>query len=115
MGLARGQVWKTDFGEPRGSAPAYVRPAVVISADKFNAASLRTVTVVAITSTTQLAHMPGNVLIPAGSGGLSLDSVANVTQVDTLDRNDLITHLGDLPDWLMAQLDAGLRKALALP
>lgn len=115
MAIARGQVWRADFGQPRGSAPAYVRPAVVVSADEFNRATLRTVTVVAVTSTLQLAKLPGNVLLSAGEAGLDADSVANVTQVDTLDRDDLVTHLGDLSAWLMAKIDDGLRKALALP
>lgn len=115
MAIARGQVWRSDFGQPRGSAPAYVRPAVVISADEYTRATLQTVTVVAVTTNLRLAALPGNVSIAAGEAGLTEDSVVNVTQVDTLDKDDLVTHLGDLPAWLMAKIDDGLRKALALP
>jgi mRNA interferase MazF len=114
MALARGQVWRADFGQPRGSTPAYVRPAVVVSADEFNRAALQTVTVVAVTSTVRLASLPGNVLIPAGEAGLDAASVANITQIDTLDRDDLVVHLGDLPAWLLAKIDDGIRKTLAL-
>ena len=34
--VARGEVWWIDFGEPVGSEPAYLRPALVVSSDRFN-------------------------------------------------------------------------------
>jgi mRNA-degrading endonuclease toxin of MazEF toxin-antitoxin module len=46
--------------------------------------------------------------------GVEVDSVVNVTQVATLDRDALEQPIGVLPDWLMAQVDAGLERALAL-
>jgi mRNA-degrading endonuclease toxin of MazEF toxin-antitoxin module len=46
--------------------------------------------------------------------GLRSDSVVNVTQLATIDRKTLEEHVTTLPDWLMAQVDAGLRRALAL-
>jgi mRNA interferase MazF len=114
VGVERGQVWKVDLGIPRGSSPALVRPGVVVSADEYNRSAIRTVTVAAITSNMRLASSPGNVLLPANTCGLAIDSVANVTQLATPDRSDLLEHLGTLPAWLMAQVDAGLHKALAL-
>ena len=42
------------------------------------------------------------------------DSVANVTQVATVDRADLGEPLGKLEAALIQQLDAGLRRALGL-
>lgn len=86
-----------------------------MSADEYNRSAIRTVTVVAVTSNLRLAASPGNVLLPANTCGLDVDSVANVTQLATPDRSDLLEHLGTLPAWLMAHVDAGLRTALALP
>jgi mRNA-degrading endonuclease toxin of MazEF toxin-antitoxin module len=40
--------------------------------------------------------------------------VVNVTQVATVDRSALEERIGALPDWLMTQVDAGLRRALGL-
>lgn len=99
---------------PRGSAPALRRPVLVISADQYNRSTLRTVTVVVLTTTLRLAMLPGNVTIPADLGLLSEDSVVNVTQLATIDRRVLEEQVGQLPDWLLAQVDAGLQRALGL-
>lgn len=112
--IARGEVWWADLGLPRGSAPALRRPVLVISDDRYNASRLQTVTVVVLTSTTRLAALPGNLAVPADLSGLDRDSVVNVTQVATVDRNALEERAGQLPAWAMTQVDDGLRRALAL-
>ena len=112
--VARGEVWWADLGPRRGSAPAWRRPVVVISADAFNRSRIRTVTVVAITSNLRLAAAPGNVALAAASVGLDRDSVINVSQVVTLDKSDLTDRVGHLDQLKMEMVDAGLRLALGL-
>jgi mRNA interferase MazF len=112
--IARGELWWADLGLPRGSAPALRRPVLIVSADQYNRSRLRTVTVVVLTTTTQLAALPGNVSVPSDVSGLPSHSVVNVTQVATIDRATLEERIGLLPDWLLAQVDAGLRRALGL-
>ena len=87
---------------------------LVVSADSFNRSSIKTVTVVAITSNVRLAGAPGNVALAAGSAGLDRDSVVNVSQVVTLDKNDLGKRAGTLDRLKMDQVDLGLRLALGL-
>jgi mRNA interferase MazF len=113
--IARGQLWWADLGLPRGSAPGLRRPVLVVSADQYTRSTLRTVTVVVVTSTTRLATLPGNVMLPADVGLLVEDSVINVTQIATVDRLALEELIGQVPDWLLAQVDAGLQRALGLP
>ncbi len=112
--IRRGEIWWADFGLPRGSAPALRRPALVVSADAYNASSLRTVLVVALTSNLRLRALPGNVLVSAEHSGLPQDTTVNVTQVATLDREALEERVGMLPRWLLAQVDAGLGRAFGL-
>jgi mRNA interferase MazF len=112
--ITRGEIWWADLGLPRGSAPALRRPVVILSADPYNRSRLQTVTVAVITNTAQLAALPGNVAIPADLGILPTDSVINVTQIATVDRQTLDERIGALPDWLLTQLDAGLQRALGL-
>ncbi|HEX5851889.1 MAG TPA: type II toxin-antitoxin system PemK/MazF family toxin [Solirubrobacteraceae bacterium] len=112
--MVRGELWWADLGLPRGSAPALRRPVLVISADQYNRSNLDTVTVAVVTSKLQLAALPGNVAIPADASSLEADSVVNVTQIATIDRVAIEERIGALPDWLMAQIDAGLTRALAL-
>lgn len=112
--IARGEVWWADLGLPRGSAPALRRPVLIISADQYNRSRLQTVTVAIITTTRKLAELPGNVIIPADVSGLTEDSVLNVTQIATIDRGALEEKIGAVSDWLLAQIDAGLTRALGL-
>jgi len=85
---------------------------VVVSSDPFNRSAIRTVTVVPLTTNLRLARAPGNVLVQEGTAGLDRDSVANVSQIVTVDRSELRERLGTLPQQLLAQLDNGLRLAL---
>jgi mRNA interferase MazF len=113
--IARGSIWWADLGLPRGSAPALRRPVLIVSDDRFNASKLRTVTVVTLTTNRRLAAIPGNVTIPADVSGLAEESVANVTQLATVDRGVLDGDaVGGLPAWLMSKVDDGLRVALGL-
>jgi mRNA interferase MazF len=113
--MRRGELWWADLGVPRGSAPALRRPVLIVSADAYNRSKLQTVTVAVLTTNRSLARLPGNVAIPADVAGLETDSVVNVTQLATIDRATLEERLGGLPDWLMAQVESGLARALDLP
>lgn len=70
--------------------------------------------VVIITSNTQLAEAPGNVLLSREVSGLSKDSVANVSQILTVDKTFLTERIGALPDYLQEEVDEGLRMVLYL-
>jgi predicted deacylase/mRNA-degrading endonuclease toxin of MazEF toxin-antitoxin module len=82
---------------PEGSAPGFRRPVVVVQGDAFNRSALRTALCVPLTSNLRWAEAPGNVLLTARSSGLPRDSVANVSQLVTLDRSVLVERVGKLP------------------
>jgi mRNA interferase MazF len=113
--VRRGEVWWADLEEPRGSGPGHRRPVLVVQDDAFNRSRLATTLVVSLTSNLRLVEAPGNVLLPARASGLPKDSVANVTQLLTLDEDFLTERAGKLPPPLMARIDAGLKLVLALP
>jgi mRNA interferase MazF len=112
--IRRGSICWADLGEPQGSRPAKRRPVLVVQADPFNASRLNTAIAAVIASSTRLAALPGNVFVPAGSGGLPKDSVVNVTALVTLDKADLDEETGQLPASLMRDVDRGLRRVLGL-
>ena len=114
MVVLRGQIWWADLGEPRGSSPGYMRPVIIVQADNFNKTKLNTVIVAIITRNLRLAQMPGNVAVSSRVSGLESDSVINITQLITLDRTDLLEHLGTLPENKMDQVSEGLALVLAL-
>jgi len=112
--VQRREVWWADLEEPRGSEPGFRRPVLVVQADAFNRSRLRTVLGLVLTSNPRLLDAPGNVLLPAKSTGLPKDSVANVTQIVTLDEDYLSERTGRIPPRLMAHVDAGLKLVLDL-
>jgi mRNA interferase MazF len=69
---------------------------------------------VVLTSNLHLVDAPGNVLMPAKATGLPKDSVANVSQVITIDRDFLTEKSGRLRGQLLKDVDSGLRLVLAL-
>ena len=112
--MQRGEIWWATLSEPTGSEPGYSRPVLVIQDDAFNRSRIQTVIVVAITKNVELAKAPGNVLLPRKSTGLPYESLANVSQVITVDKSFLSERVGSLPDDLQEQVDAGLRLVLYL-
>jgi mRNA interferase MazF len=112
--IGRGGIYWADLGEASGSTPAKRRPVLVIQSRPFNASRLSTTVAAVITSNTRLAGMPGNVFVPAAATGLPQDSVVNVTALVTLNKADLGSQAGHVPDALMDDVDRGLRRVLAL-
>ena len=110
----RGSICWVDPGEAPGSRPAKRRPVLVIQSDPFNISRLNTTIAAVITSNTSLAAMPGNVFLPATVSGLPKDSVVNVTALVTLNKTDLETPVGHLPEALMDDVNRGLRRVLGL-
>jgi len=112
--MERGEVWWARLPDPIASEPGFRRPVLVIQSNTFNRSRIRTIIAVVLTSNLRLAEAPGNVLIPASEAGLPKDSVANVSQVITIDRAFLAEKCGKVPSSLMRMVDEGLRLALSL-
>jgi mRNA interferase MazF len=58
--------------------------------------------------------MPGNVFMPAAVSGLPKDSVIDATALVTLNKTDLESPAGHLPESLMNDVSRGLRRVLGL-
>ena len=114
MVVQRGEVWWADLGEPAGSGPGFRRPLLIVQDDAFNRSRIDTTIAVVLTSNLRLLDAPGNVLVPKRVSGLPKDSVANVSQVVTLDRRDLTERAGRVPGDVLAAVGAGLRLVLSL-
>ena len=115
--MKRGEMYWADLVPRSGAEQTGRRPVIVVSHDGFNQIpTWRSVIVVPIsTSTTQAQRGPTAVPLPAGAGGLAKASTALCHQVTTLDRSKLTQRLGQLPDDLLRQVEAGLRAALGMP
>jgi mRNA interferase MazF len=87
---------------------------LVVQSNDFNESAIRTSICAAITSNMRLANAPGNVRITRRVSGLPHDSVINVSQLITLDKQILTENVGRLPAQSMRDVEAGIKLVLAL-
>ena len=112
--MNRGQIWWAELPEPTASEPGYRRPVIIIQADEFNRSRIDTTIVVTITSNLHLAAAPGNFKMPKSKTGLNRESVANVSQIITIDKQFLRQKVSQLDNLTMQQVDEGISLALGL-
>lgn len=112
--MRRGEVWWAELPEPVASEPGYRRPVLIVQSDDFNRSRIRTVIAVVLTTNLRLAGAPGNVPVSKEDTTLSGDSVANVSQIITLDRTFLTERVSRVSDRIMMSVEEGLRTVLAL-
>ena len=96
MVIAHGHIYWANLHDPIGSGPGFRRPVLIVQGDALNRSRLRTVVCVPLTSNLRWAEAPGNVMLSAKATGLPKDSVANASQLVTLDRTLLIEEVGKL-------------------
>ena len=112
--IRRRQIWWVDLADPRGSAPGFLHPALVLQRDEVNASRISTVVVCVLTSNVALAAAPGNMLLPKRATKLPRDSVANASQIATVDKDDLLECVGTLSARHMQEVERGLAWFLGL-
>lgn len=96
MVISQGEVWWAELPPPRKSAPGFRRPVLIVQSDSFNRSRIATVVCVPLTSNVKWALMPGNVHLAARATGLPKNSVANVSQLLTIDKTILTERVGRL-------------------
>ena len=115
--MRRGAIHLVNLEPARSGEANKRRPAIIVSNDGANVVAERTgmgiVTVVPVTSNITRVY-PFQVLLPAGSTGLELDSKAQAEQVRSISVERLGPVLGEVPQDLMSELDEALRLHLAL-
>jgi mRNA interferase MazF len=85
---------------------------VVVQGNSFNRSRIGTVVCVPLTSNLRWAEAPGNVVLPARATKLSKDSVANVSQLVTLDRSALDEHVVKLSPRRVEMILSGIDVVL---
>ena len=114
MVIQRGDIWWATLRPSTGSEPGYRRPVLIVQSDDFNNSRINTVVVAILTSNLRLQVAPGNVFLAKRSTKLPKDSVANVSQVVTLDKSFLTERISRVSIDKMKHVDDGLRLVLNL-
>jgi mRNA interferase MazF len=112
MVINQGDVYWLHLREPSGSEPGYKHPHMVVQNNLFNRSQIGTVLVCALTSNLKRASAPGNVLFAQGEANLPKPSVANVSQLLTVDKSQLGEYIGTLSAKRVRQVLDGIKLLL---
>ena len=107
--INQGDIYWVQLEEPNGTAVGYRHPHVVIQDDVITRSRIDTVVVCGMTSNRKRASEPGNVLLEAGEGKLSKQSVIVVSQISVVDKAQLGEYIGSLSKERIGQIRAGMR------
>lgn len=113
MEIRQGDIYWIDLGMPGGSGPGYKHPHIVVQNNVFNRSRINTVVVCSVTSNLNIASAPGNVILKKGDGGLKKDSVANISQIITVDKSDLNEKIGRLSQLTVNRIIEGIRLLIS--
>jgi mRNA interferase MazF len=110
----RGDIYWANLAPRSGSEQSGRRPVIIISHDAFNQTpGWRSIIVVPVsTSAGQKRRGPTVVALPAGTNGLSHNSIALCHQITTLDRAKLNDKAGVVPEELLTQIEQALLAAV---
>lgn len=109
-----GELWWASLPDPIGSGPGFRRPVLIVRSNEFNANAIGTVICAVISSNLRLERAPGNVRIRARTSGLSRDSIVNVSQLITVDKQLLAERIGRLAPNVLRDVELGIRLVLAV-
>ena len=109
--MKRGDVYMAGLDPVIGSEQGGYRPVVII---QNNTGNLHAPTVVAVpvTSSTGKPARPTHAPLPAGEGGLWLDSIALCEQVRTLEKARLTRRLGAVSREALRAIERALQVSL---
>ena len=112
--MLRGEIWWAALPAPSASDPGYRRPLLIIQSNDFNRSRINTVIAAVINSNLRLSGAPGNVLLSKKDSNLPKKSVANVSQLITVDKSFLTEKVGKLNPDKFKDVEAGIRLVLSL-
>lgn len=112
LSIKRGDVFFADLGEGVGSEQSGEHPVVVIQNNIGNYHSPNVI-IASITSKTNKKRLPTHVFLPAGNGGLPLNSTVLLEDIKTISKTRLQKRLGTFAPDVMAKIDHCIMVSLA--
>lgn len=109
---SRGEVWQVDLRPVRGREQDGLRPAMVLSVNKFNHGPAELVIVLPITSRDK--RIPTHVKIRKHESGLDQDSFIKCEDIRSISRERLVRYRGDVTDQQIEQAEQIVRLLLGL-
>jgi mRNA interferase MazF len=111
--VKRGDVFLVDLNPVVGTEQAGIRPALVVQTDRANVASPHTI-IIPFTARIREAKLPSHVRVPAGTGGLTEQSVLLCEQIRVIDKRRLVRRTGHIEEEDLRRVDIALKLILGL-
>jgi len=105
----RGEIYLVNFNPARGSEQKGIRPALIIQNETGNKYASTTI-VASITTTIKM--YPITVFLSSEKTGLKKDSMVNLAQILTIDKQRLIKKIGQIAPSLIEKVDEAIRISL---
>ena len=109
---ARGEIWTVDLSPTRGREQSGARPALVLSADAFNAGPAELAVVLPLT--TKAKGIPFHVEIRPPEGGTSDTSYIKCEDIRSISKERLRDRWGAVSSETLSQVEERLRILLDL-
>lgn len=94
----QGEIWWAEFQE------GWERPALIVSRDELNRGRLILVVPCTSSFVKERAAYSNHVLLPAGSGGLTADTIAQTHLIQPVEASTLLRKMGTLSQELLAEV-----------
>ena len=104
--IKRGEIYYADLGVTVGSEQRGIRPVLIIQNDIGNKYSPTTVVAPITSKVGKKSHQPTHV--PVRCEGLSMNSMALLEQIRTLDKSRLKSRVGELDAETMKRIETAL-------
>ena len=111
--MTHGEIWLIDFGNPKGSLPSKLRPAVIMQNDLLEICKLNTTIVIPFTSNLSRADNTPNVFFTKEKTGLSKDSVALIHLIGAVNKFCFAEKLSRLSETNYAKLVSAVTQIIS--
>lgn len=110
--IKRGDIFFVDFGITVGSVQGRLRPVVVIQNDTGNKHSPTLIVATITSKANKKRQMPTHIVF--NMEGLTRESIVQLEQITTIDKQQIINYVGAMPEAVMKQINNAVKISLAL-
>lgn len=110
--IKRGDIYFVDFDATIGSVQSGLRPVVVIQNNIGNKHSTTLIVATITSKSKKKREMPTYIVVNVD--GLAKESIIQLEQITTVDKQQILEFVGEIPIEIMEQVDKAIKISLAL-
>lgn len=110
--IKRGDIFYVDFGITVGSVQGRLRPVVILQNDTGNKHSPTLIVATITSKSNKKRELPTHIVF--NMDGLTKESIVQLEQITTIDKQQLINYVGTMPQAVMKKINKAAKISLAL-